>query len=241
MEVVVGDVLLGTVWVLASALLGFGVAAVFAGVLKLPRSIFLIIYVPVTALFFAVFVAAEEIDLARVFTHNWVWGLVGAAVCGFIVIRNVLAQRPSERRTGGGLVVDVLWPGLAYGVIDALLLSVIPILAVFGALSGAPWAASPAGKVGVGAIALAASAFVAAAYHLGYPEFRGRRVLWAVFGNIVISLAYLLTTNPLAAILSHAAMHIVAMVHGRETTVQLPPHYGFAPGEGMAFQKRAES
>jgi hypothetical protein len=46
-----------------------------------------------------------------------------------------------------------------------------------------------------------------------------------VLGNGVISLAYLLTTNPLAALLSHVAMHVTAVLHGLNSAVQLPPHY----------------
>jgi len=50
-------------------------------------------------------------------------------------------------------------------------------------------------------------------------------VIWPVIGNGVLSLAFLLTMSPLAAILPHIAMHITAMIHGRETTGQVPPHY----------------
>jgi len=48
---------------------------------------------------------------------------------------------------------------------------------------------------------------------------------WPLIGNGVLSMAYLLTMNPLAAMLPHIAMHITAMIHGRETTCQVPPHY----------------
>jgi len=70
-----------------------------------------------------------------------------------------------------------------------------------------------------------ASLIVTTLYHLGYPEFRGKEVIWPNIGNGVMTLAYLLTMNPLAAILPHIAMHIAAMIHGRETTGQVPPHY----------------
>jgi hypothetical protein len=225
-------------WVLASGAVGFAVAAIFAGLLKLPRRVYLMVYIPVTLVFFVLFIRTESIDLAAALLHHWWWGLLGAALCSTVVIKNVLAQRPSPRSEGVDLVIDVLWPGAAYGLIDALLLTVIPVMAVFTASANAPWASSAAGKIGVGALALVSSAFVAAAYHLGYPEFRGRRVLWAVFGNVVITLAYLLTLSPLAALLSHAAMHIVAMLHGKDTTVQLPPHYEARGDEGMTFQRR---
>jgi hypothetical protein len=70
-----------------------------------------------------------------------------------------------------------------------------------------------------------ASLFVTALYHLGYPEYRNKKVLWTMFGNGILSLAYILTMSPLAAILPHIAMHMAAMTHGPKTTGQVPPHY----------------
>jgi hypothetical protein len=46
-----------------------------------------------------------------------------------------------------------------------------------------------------------------------------------VVGNAIITSSYLLTGSPLAAILFHVAMHVAAVLHGMETTLQLPPHY----------------
>ena len=214
------------VWVVAASVLGFAIAALFAGVLGWRRNLYLVVYVPVAITMLALFTVSAEIDLAHVFLHHWGWGVCGAVASGAFVVGNVLSQAATPRREGASLVLDVVWPGLTYGVVDALLLSVMPILAVRETWSGADWATSTLGQFGVGAIALLASCLVAAAYHWGYPEFRGKRVLLPVFGNAVMSLAYLLTGNPLAAVLSHAALHVAAIVHGRETTIQLPPHYG---------------
>jgi hypothetical protein len=40
-----------------------------------------------------------------------------------------------------------------------------------------------------------------------------------------MSLAYVLSANPLAALLSHIAMHIAAVLQGADSVIQLPPHY----------------
>jgi len=48
-----------------------------------------------------------------------------------------------------------------------------------------------------------------------------------LIGNGVMSLATLLTINPIAAVGAHIAMHIAAVLHGIDTAVQLPPHYGW--------------
>jgi hypothetical protein len=213
------------IWILIASLLGFSIAALFAGSLKLRRNIYLLFYIPPVIALFLVFIISKEISLTQIITHNWYWGLLGTLLASFFVIKNVLSQPSSPRNEGAALLSDIIWPGFAYGLCDALLLSVLPILAVQSAFSDAEWTAGLTGKIGVGIIALVASGFVTVIYHLGYPEFRGKNVVWPLVGNTVLSLAFLLTMNPLAAILPHIGMHIAAMIHGRETTGQVPPHY----------------
>ena len=62
-------------------------------------------------------------------------------------------------------------------------------------------------------------------YHLGYTEFRGVAIVSAMIGNAIITLTYLLSGSPLAAAATHVIMHMAAVLHGMETTVQVPPHY----------------
>jgi hypothetical protein len=61
---------------------------------------------------------------------------------------------------------------------------------------------------------------VIAVHHLGYREFRGRKLLSAEVGCAPLSLAYLLTMNPLAAGLGHSILHMAAGLRG----IELPPH-----------------
>jgi hypothetical protein len=212
-------------WIIGASFLGFTIAAVFAGILKLKRNVYLLFYIPLVIAFFLAFAILNDLNIKSLVIYNWGWGLLGTAIASAFVIRNVLSQPSSERHKGVALVSDIIWPGFTYGLSDALLLSVIPIVAVNLAFSDSVWINGWPEKVGIGGIALIASILVTTIYHLGYPEFRGKKVVWPIIGNGILSLAYLLTMNPLAAILPHIGMHITAMVHGRETTGQVPPHY----------------
>jgi hypothetical protein len=216
---------MSVLWILISSTLGFSVSAIFAGKLKLQRNIYLLIYIPLVTALFVWYIVSNHIDIKDLFLHNWYWGLFGALIAGAFVIKNVYSQPSSKRNTGLGLFTDITWSGLLYGLIDALLLSVLPILVVNLAFTNSGWADIWYGKIGIGIIALLATFFITTAYHLGYPEFRSKNVLWPNVGNGILSLAYILTMNPLAAILPHMAMHVAAMIHGRETTGQVPPHY----------------
>jgi len=176
------------------------------------------------------------LDVGSLIYVNWQWGLLGSAAVGSIVVQNVLSQPRDRLRTGIGYVIDVLWPGLVYGVVDALLLSVFPVLAVYEGLHGAMWTLS-AGLALRGAIALLASLCVALVYHLGYREFRNKRVLWAVGGNGVFTLAYLLTGSVLAAIIPHAAIHIATVTFARRSAGQVPP----PPGEAVELHTQLDA
>lgn len=213
-------------WIPAAALLGFAIAAIFAGWLHLPRSIYLIPYVALVSLAMVIFIRWSGLSMAELLRHNWVWGVVGAVLVGAFVVRNILSQPASPRATGFPLALDLLWSGVGYGLVDALLLSVLPVLATWLAFSTLGWTTHWPGKIAVGAIAFVASLLITACYHLGFPEYRVQGgISGPSIGNGVMTLGYLLTTNPITAIFSHIAMHIAGVLHGPASVMQLPPHY----------------
>ena len=78
----------------------------------------------------------------------------------------------------------------------------------------------------MGVIVVLLSLFVAVSYHQGFPEYRlSGGIAGPTIGNGVMTLGYLLTNNPLAAIFSHIAMHVAGVLHGPASVMQLPPHY----------------
>jgi hypothetical protein len=212
-------------WIIAAALLGFALSTVFARVLRLPRNLYLIPYMGMVGLFFYAYVRWSGINIIELIRHNWVWGLIGAVLLTLFTVKNVLSQPVSPRSEGLPLVFDLLWSGAAYGLMDALLLTVLPVLATWQAFTLLNWTTNWPGRILVGGIAILASVLVTAAYHLGYPEYRGTALFGPVIGNTAMTLGYLITTNPLTAILSHMAMHIAAVLHGPASVIQLPPHY----------------
>ncbi len=212
-------------WLPAAALLGFAIAEIFADLLHLPRGLYLIPYVMLVSLFLYGFLRWSGISLIELFRHNWVWGIVGAVLVGAFLVRNVFSQPASPRATGLALAFDLVWSGVVYGTVDALLLSVLPVLTTWQAFSALGWTNHWPAKIAVGAIAFFASLFVTICYHLGYPEYRAQGgVFGPSIGNGIMTLGYLLTNNPITAIFSHIAMHIAGVLHGPASVMQLPPH-----------------
>jgi hypothetical protein len=212
-------------WVAAAAGVGFAVPAVFAGWLELPRELVVLGYLLVVGPFLYGYARWDCFDVAAQARRGWPWVVLTGAAAGAFVVANVVSQPASAVPAGLHLVVALVWLGLVYGTLDALLLSVLPVVATWRAFAGLGWTEGWSGRIAVGAAALLASALVTAAYHLGYPEFRGPALGGPVVGNTVISLAYIASANPLSALIAHVAMHVAGVLQGMETVVQLPPHY----------------
>jgi hypothetical protein len=211
--------------VAGAAIFGWAEAAFFAGVLQLPRPLFLAPFVVLSSLFMIGYVRWSGVDPLAHLRHNGRWGLFGAVVVGWFVIQSVLLQPRSPTPRGVNLLFNLVWLGFVYGAIDGLLLSVLQIAATWQAFTLLGWTVRWPGQIVTGLLGLVASLVVTAAYHLGYPEFQGVAVLWPVFGVGVMSLAYLVTSSPLAPVLSHSAMHVAAVIYGIQSAMQLPPHY----------------
>lgn len=212
-------------WILAAALLGFATSVIFARVLRLPRNLYLLPYVGFSSLFLYAYVKWSGLSVLDLIRYQWIWGLVGAIILGVFTVKNILSQSASARAQGVILAFDIVWSGVIYGLVDALLLSVLPVLATWQAFTLLDWTISLPGKILVGTLGMLASLFVTVAYHLGYPEYRGAGLFGPVIGNTTMTLGYLITNNPLAAVLSHIAMHVAGVLRGPASVVQLPPHY----------------
>lgn len=210
-------------WLVSASALGFMVSAIFSAGLKLSRRKFLLVYVPLGAAFLAAFFAIQRVGWAKIFNH-WYWGILSGVAVSLFLISNVRGQPKSRTAQGGELALDLLWLGLSYGLIDGLFLNVMPVLAVRQVFPQLASSTNLATTLLLAALGLLASLLIALTYHLGYREYRDRKVIKVLIGNGIITLAFLISGSPLAAVLSHVVMHLAAVFQGPETTLQLPPH-----------------
>ena len=210
-------------WLMLAGLIGFFVTAVFSMELRWQRSLFLVPYITIIGIFLGVYFYKQPISLKQ-FLGPWRMGLVGVAISTLFLMWKVQGYPASAVPDGIPLVWAILWIGVTYGVVDGLLLNVMPVLVVQRVWSGEANTSRPT-LLTRGFFALLASIFVTIAYHLGYTEFHGLSMLWVIIGNSIITLTYLLTGSPLSAIVTHVIMHIAAVLHGMETVLMLPPHY----------------
>jgi len=211
-------------WVSLAAAVGLADAGILSEWLRLDRGWFVLGHALVVGGFTAAYFAATRISPGVQFRRRGRAGIVGGLVLGAVLAWGVSGQPASSRPEGAPLAAALLWLGVVYGTADALLISVVPVLAVYGSRPAEELRAG-AGRARWGGLALLASLLVAAAYHLGFEEFRGAALVRPLIGNAIITAGYLLTGNPLAPVLAHVIMHGAAVLHGAGATYQLPPHY----------------
>lgn len=213
-------------WILAAGVIGFAMAGLFTSILDVPRDWWVAIHASMVVFLLSAYVRWARIDLRSVLRHHWLIGvLLGAAMAVFVTMNILQSQAASPRDHGLTFLWEIVWLGVVYGVIDALLLNVLPVYAVWQASKELGHTDSWAGKIGTGVVAVLASALVTTMYHLGFAEFRDSSIREPLIGNTLVAVSYVLSANPITAVIAHIALHVSSVVHGITSTSTLPPHY----------------
>ena len=210
------------IWIAWGLLVGFGASFIFGDLLALPFDLYYLIYFGIIITFFSLYIRNTHLKLKEWFSKRLVWGILLGLIFGALMAQNVLSRPETEKFTGAYLAWLIFWRGLVYGVIDGLLLSSFPWIVT--------WRAFDVGKKPLGkkiAFGFLAWLFILAmttAYHLGYSDFRARKIVQPIIGNSIISIPTLLSANPVGSPITHAIMHITAILHSPKTDLFLPPH-----------------
>ncbi len=125
---------------------------------------------------------------------------------------------------------------MIYGTVDGLLLLAFPWVVAWRALGaerGGMWR-----KVRAGALAWIAVLVVTTTYHLGYGDFRSRKIVQPNIGSTIGVVPTLLSANPVASPIGHAAMHVAAVIHAPGTDLYLPPHRAADPTDYPGGEER---
>jgi hypothetical protein len=208
-------------WLAAIAAASFLVAWVLTSRLGVRRAPYILVLALLTGGLTVGYLAWSDTSLTGFATNRWGWGLAGAAVAGALLARLSRHQPRGPRPQGWRLAASLAWEGVMYGITEGLLLSVLPVLVTWQAFAAHGWTSGIGRSLVAGIVAMVASLAVIVIHHLGYRSFHSRAALAPVMvGCGLLSLAYLLTASPLAAVGGHILLHTALNVRGTE----LPPY-----------------
>jgi len=210
------------IWIAWGALVGFGASFIFGDLLTLPIDLYYLIYFGIIITFFSIYIRKTQLKLKEWFSKRFVWGILLGLIFGALMVQNVLSRPETERFTGAYLAWLIFWRGLVYGVIDGLLLTSFPWIVTWRAFEVGKKPLSR--KLAFGCLAWFFILVATTAYHLGYLDFRSRKIIQPNIGNTIISVPTLISANPIGSPITHAIMHITAIIHSPKTELFLPPH-----------------
>jgi len=209
-------------WIVLGAIVGFGASFVFGDLIPLSLDLYYLIYFGIIISFFRIYIKKTQLNLKEWFSRRLAWGILLGLIFGALMVQNILSRPATEKFTGPYLVWLIFWRGLIYGAIDGLLLSVFPWMVTWRAFDVEK---KPLGKkIAFGLLAWLFILVLTTAYHLGYADFRSKKIIEPNIGNTIISVPTLVSGNPVGSPMVHAIMHITAIIHSSKTDLFLPPH-----------------
>jgi hypothetical protein len=201
---------------------GFGASFLFGDLITLPLDLYYLIYFVIIISFFTIYIKTTQLNMREWFSRRLIWGILLGLVFGALMVQNVLSRPATEKFTGPYLAWLIFWRGLIYGAIDGLLLSAFPWMVTWRAFEVEK---KPLGKkIALGFLAWLFILVFTTAYHLGYTDFRSKKIIQPNIGNTIISIPTLVSANPIGSPITHAIMHITAIIHSPKTELFLPPH-----------------
>ncbi len=210
------------VWFVFGSVVAFAVPYLGVSVFDLQHDVYYLVYFAATLALLATYARVEQIDIAEVFRRRWLWSIgIGVVLAVFLVFNVFHGSDATPRPHGGYFFFELLWRGVGYGVIDALLLTAFPGVVAYRILHGR--IAGITGRLRYTALALPLIIIITATYHWGYPQIRQDGVSRPETGNTLISIPMLATANPAGSIIAHVSMHITAVIHAYESRDYLPP------------------
>jgi len=209
-------------WIPLGALISFGTAFLFGDLIQLPMDLYYLIYFGIMIGFITWYVRTTEFEIKKWISHRLIWATIAGILIGFFMMRNVLSRPETVHLQGVMLWWGIFWRGLVYGMIDGLLLFAFPWVVTWRAFSG--FEQTGTRKIGIAVLAWLFMLTITTSYHLGYRDFRSKKILQPNIGTTITAVPTLVTANPVSSAISHVFLHVTAVIHSPETELLLPPH-----------------
>jgi len=228
-------------WLAGGAALTFVVSWLGTTVLGLHHDLYYLIYFTFALGYLGWFVTESRVAWRVVLRRNIWWSLGLGALVAFAVARQIMGGDGTPHPQGAFYGFELVWRGVVYGAVDALILFVFPAVVAFLVMRGNRKGLGR--KAAFAGLVLLFSLVVSTTYHLGYSTYRGSELSKPLIGTVMADLPAMLTGNPAGAVVAHVTAHTTAVVHqyygGDGTNRSLPPEltsrYQDRPGGAAAL------
>jgi hypothetical protein len=169
------------------------------------------------------YLASSGTSFSEIAASNAIWGLIVGLVVA-IAVTPLIRRLPDNGRPRGLRRAELFaWEDVVYGTAEALLLAVLPVLAVWQGTVSLGWTDGTWAAIGSGALAVAGAEAVILVHHLGYAQFRTRASRRMLGGALLTcglqALAFLFTGTLIAPVVAHVGLHFELTMRGME----MPP------------------
>jgi hypothetical protein len=211
--------------------MAFVVPLVFSSYLELQHDVYYLVYFATVVAVLAVYVRTNDINIAEVVSRHWKLSLTLGVASGAFVTWSVFGRIEwTPHPTGAYFAFEILWRGVLYGVVDALLLSAFPGLIAWKLMQRD--VAGAGRRISYAILTLALVVIITATYHAGYRALRNARgISQPEIGNTIISVPMMASANPLGSVVAHVSMHLAAVTHAYESKDRLPPQVFVGSGK----------
>lgn len=213
-------------WFCDALLLFFLISWVSTSVLRLDNDLYYAIFIWSALTFLNSYRRATNSKVIEWLQRRWRSSLfIGLLVAVYLVV-NVLNANATAHPDGMLLVFEVMWRGVAYGIVDSLVLTAFPLAVARGVFHDMidGWVR----RVGLGCLTLTLVWVMSTTYHLGFSQFDDD-IVTPQLTSTVASLPAVISANPIGSIAAQVALHVVATVQTFESNVFVPPQVEFVP------------
>jgi hypothetical protein len=212
-------------WLAGGAALTFVVSWLSTTVLGLHHDLYYLVYFTLALGYLGWFVARSRLPIRTLLQEHLWWSVGLGVLVAAAIVAQVMDQPGTTHPSGAYYVFELVWRGVIYGTVDALVLSAFPALVALLVLRGNRKGALH--KAAFAGLVLVMSLVVSTSYHLGYSTYRGSELAKPLIGTVMMNLPTVLTGNPAGAVVQHATVHTTAVAHqyygGDDTNHFLPP------------------
>lgn len=213
-------------WFLDGVILFFVIPWLGTVVLTLDNDFYYAVFIWSALTFLYQYQRATRSSIVSWFTTRWRSSLFFGVISSIYIVANVWAVTPTAHPSGWLLAFELAWRGVAYGVVQALALTVFPAAIAIGIfrddISGL------ARRALFAALTLLLVWTMSTAYHVGFRQFEGD-VTGPQLTTTAVSVPALVTVNPLGSVLAQTALHVTGTYRTFESDVLVPPAVDFIP------------